>query len=269
MELLLMVWAFVGFIVVVCYGEHFAKVRKDRQKAWSAARPTFRAAAEEHRARLAEVGAENDFCTELCRVCNATIDVSGLSCTSQLYCANCQSIVMREEQNSSATEANFRICPVCKLYSCPQQFRIAYVLYFGIAFYRSAGYVECCHACVRPLAWKMFFLNALTILPMPIGLVQLVVAYLGGSRFSKNLSRLDDANEKAIRNNSGKTALQAYEEILRRHPVSAGVKYNAGITCLRAGLMQEARSYFISALEDCANFRPAYDGLFATTNTSS
>jgi tetratricopeptide (TPR) repeat protein len=71
---------------------------------------------------------------------------------------------------------------------------------------------------------------------------------------------LDRANLRA-RAGDLRGALEGYRRILERVPHSAGLKYNLGLALLKQGDTARAAETFQLALEDCANYGPAYQAL--------
>lgn len=215
-------------------------------------------AAEARYHELAKCGHAAAYRAEQCPHCGAAVEISGLPATAQIYCPHCQALATRPggAPQPPRDEAHYRLCPVCKLYAAPQTFRVGYVAFFVVAIVRSFGSVECCHACVRPHARGYFFKNLLTLVPAPLGLLQVLWAYLGGARFATAFKGLDEANTLSHRKQL-EPALGHYQAILQRVPVSAGIKYNCGLTCLRCGDLVRADQFFVAALADCSNLIPA------------
>ena len=71
---------------------------------------------------------------------------------------------------------------------------------------------------------------------------------------------LDTGNIKA-RNGDLSGALGQYRAILEQVPHCAGVKYNLGLALRKQHQPEQAADSFRIALEDCANYTPAYSQL--------
>lgn len=268
LAILLLMWSAIFLFGLIGMSFWYGgQSRERRQTIKSGVERTHRAAEARYH-ELAHKGCASAYRAEQCPHCGAAVETSGLPATAQIYCPHCQALATRPggAVKGPKDEAHFRICPVCKLYAAPKNFRVGYVAFFVIAFVRSFGTVECCHACVRPHARGYFFKNLLTLVPMPLGLLQIMWAYLGGSRFSPAFKGLDEANGLSQQKQFD-TALALYQAILQRVPVSAGIKYNCALTCLRRGDLARAEQFFLAALADCSNFIPAVHGLEAVRST--
>lgn len=216
--------------------------------------------ADMHRKDLEEKGHGHTFRTEQCPQCQATVDLSAMPRTPQLYCPFCQSLsTVGPAAEPVSGEKHLRLCDECGMFSKPQRFTIFY-FYFVLLFYGWWSKVTWrCPACMRGEAWKMLFGNLLFVLGVPVALVQLFRSY-GGTDISGPFRGLDKGNIKA-RNGDSSGALAHYRAILDRVPQCAGLKYNLGLALLQEGDKGRAAEAFAVALDDCANYLPAYQRL--------
>lgn len=197
------------------------------------------------------------FRTEMCPHCDATIDLSGMDKTPQVYCHWCDTISTKI--GAVKEEASYRCCASCGLYSQPKLFTI----FYSFGHVHTHRYVVRCNPCMRPDGWKMLFGNLIGILGIPVAITQLVRAYFGGSRFSKTFRELDDGNAAARRGDLAR-AEAAYAAILGRNQTLAGVLYNLAL--LHQGKnAQKSAIAARAALRACSNYTPAAQVLEGAT----
>ncbi len=220
--------------------------------------------AEMHRKELEESGAGRTFRGQNCPACGAVVDLTGMAKTPQVSCPFCHTIsTLRSGDGGPVTEIErgYRLCDQCGMYSNPRQFTIFYFYFLLVVYGWRSGTTWRCPGCMRGEAWKMFFGNLIFVLGVPVALIQLFRSY-GGTGLGGLYPGLDSANLKASRGDlTG--AIGAYQKILARRPVSAGVKHNIGMAFLRQNRPQEAARMFEFALADCANYQPAAAALAA------
>ena len=214
-----------------------------------------------HREKLEEEGRGHDYRHEQCPHCGATLILTEMPRTPQLYCHFCNTLATVDPTvEALAGERDLRICDECGMFSKPRKFTVFY-FYFLVFFYgwnyRSTWR---CPACMRGDAWKMFFGNLPFVLGVPVALTQLGRSY-GGSVIGP-FAGLDTANIKARKGNA-LGALAGYRAILQRVSHSAGVKYNLGLALRQQKDTARAVEMFRLALEDCSNYVPAYHHLAA------
>jgi hypothetical protein len=212
--------------------------------------------AEAHREALVEQGQAQKFRSAICPHCQATIDLTGMPPSPQVYCPFCHTLgTMDAPEGPIKAEAQYRLCDECGMYSKPRKFTIFY-FYFLLVFY---GFYQQetwrCPACMRPEAWKMLFGNLLFVIGVPVALVQLFRSY-GGTDIGSLFAGLDSANLKARQGNLA-GAIEGYRRILTEHPAAAGIKYNIGLAALSKNDWAGAAEIFEHALHDCANYQPA------------
>lgn len=212
--------------------------------------------AKHHREELEQKGLGHTYRDEECPVCQATIVLTDMKETPQLYCHFCDSLVTIDPSEQSVKkEETFKICEECGMYSRPQKFTIFYFYFLLVVYGWWSKPTWRCPACMRGEAWKMLFGNLLFVLGVPVALVQLYRSYTGDS-IGGSFKGLDTGNIRARKGNiTG--ALEQYRAILDRVPYSAGVKYNLGKALLIEGEDVRAMKSFELALEDCANYAPA------------
>lgn len=221
--------------------------------------------AEAHKEYLQSKGLERTYREAVCPVCSATIALTGMAESPQLYCHFCHSLTTLPSSEEPAAvvpkEERYKICHECGMYSRPQKFTIFY-FYFLIVFYGWWSQETWrCPGCMRKQAWKMLFGNMPFVLGVPVAITQLVRCYTGDV-IGGPYKGLDAGNTKA-RKGKMKAALDIYLSILSRVPNSAGIKYNVGVALLAQGELERAAETFERALEDCSNYVPAYQQLRA------
>lgn len=216
--------------------------------------------AELHKKELQKKGGSHSYRDELCPKCGATILLSDMAPTPQLYCHFCDTLTTVEPPQSGVPgEQELRVCEECGMFSKPRKFTVFY-FYFLLVVYGWRYYSTWrCPACMRGLAWKMFFGNFLFVLGVPVAVYQLFRSY-GGTDGSGPFKALDASNLKA-RKGDVLGSLEGYRSILDQVPHSAGIKYNLGLALLQQEDLQRASESFRVALDDCSNYVPAYSML--------
>ncbi len=213
-----------------------------------------------HQEELEEKGLGHTFRQEQCPRCTATIILSDMPQSPQLYCHFCDSLTTIDpESDPIPQERDLRVCEECGMYTKPQKFTI-FCFYFLVVFYGfSSNSTWRCPPCMRGEAWKMLFGNFFFVLGVPTAIWQLIRSY-GGSSVGGKFKGLDTGNIKARKGDLA-GALESYRNILGNVPVSAGVKYNLGMALLAQEKEENAESTFELALQDCSNYVPAYGQL--------
>lgn len=219
--------------------------------------------AKHHRETLRKKGIEHSYRDENCPVCDATLILTDMPRSPQVYCHFCDSLstIDKAVDQPVKNEHLFKICEECGMYSQPRKFTIFYFYFLLVVYGWWSKASWRCPACMRKEAWKMFFGNLPFVIGVPVALTQLTRCYstdaVGGP-----FKGLDTGNIKAKKGDlSG--ALTLYRGILERIPHSAGVKYNLGMSLLAQGDRERAADTFELALDDCSNYVPAYHQLKA------
>ncbi len=196
-----------------------------------------------------------------CPKCQAMILLEGTA-TPQFYCRYCESIITEFDEQLQQIELDYQLCSRCEMYSRPRKFTVFFfyfVVYFGGIHVDS---VYCCPGCFRKTAWSMLFGNLPFLIGVPVAIQQLRHCYWGAIR-SGPFRGLHEAN-KYLKVGKIPAALSLYEEILQRHPLSAGVKYNIALGLARQNDHQHAVEMLELALQDCQNYVPAQQQLVET-----
>ena len=213
--------------------------------------------AEFHKQRLEKKGRLAEFRDEECPQCGATLVLTDMPETPQLYCQFCNSLSTIDAMHDPpAGEHHLKICDECDRFSKPRKFTVFYFVFLVVVYYVSHRSTWRCPACMRGDAWKMLFGNLPFLIGVPVAMVQLARSY-GGSVTGGAYHGLDAANLKARRGDL-MGALEGYRAILDRVPHSAGVKYNLGRALLDQGETARAAATLELALDDCSNYVPAY-----------
>lgn len=213
--------------------------------------------AEFHKERLQKQGRLAAFRDEECPNCGATLVLTDMPLTPQLYCQFCNTLSTTDAMVDPPTgERDLRICDECNMYSKPRKFTVFYFVFLVFVYYFSQRSTWRCPACMRGDAWKMLFGNLIFVIGVPVAITQLIRSY-GSSVAGGPFKGLDAANLKARKGNL-MGALEGYRAILDRVPHSAGVKYNLGRALLEQGETARAADTFQLALDDCTNYVPAY-----------
>lgn len=212
--------------------------------------------ADHHREQLATAGRAHDYRDAVCPECDATIIVSDMLKSPQLFCHFCESL-STIDQNPPQGESKLRLCEECGMYSQPLKFTTFYFYFLLVVYGWRSNTAWKCRACMRSDAWKMLAANFIFILGVPWAIYQLIRAYSGGSMIEGAYAGLNGANIAARKQNWDK-ATQAYRQVLENVGVSAGVKYNLGLALREADRDDQAARSFELALQDCSNYAPAY-----------
>lgn len=218
--------------------------------------------ARQHREMLGKKGVEHTYRDAVCPVCGATLVLSDMPRSPQLYCHFCDSLTTIDPAARPVKdEREFKLCEECGMYSRPRKFTVFY-FYFLVVFYGWWSKPTWrCPGCMRGEAWQMLLGNFLFVLGLPVAIAQLVRCY-GSDVVAGPFKGLDTGNLLAKKGDPV-GALRLYRGILERVPHSAGVKYNLGMALLTQGDKQRAAEAFELALEDCSNYVPAYQRLKA------
>lgn len=216
--------------------------------------------ARHHRETLKAKGLEHAYREEHCPVCSATLILTDMPRSPQVYCHFCDSLTTIEETETLVkNEHVFKICEECGMYSQPRKFTIFYFYFLLVIYGWWSKATWRCPVCMRKEAWKMLFGNLPFVLGVPVAITQLTRCYTSDA-VSGAFKGLDTGNIRA-RNGNVVGALDLYRRILERVPHSAGVKYNLGMALLAQGDRERAADTFELALEDCSNYVPAYHQL--------
>lgn len=215
--------------------------------------------AEFHREELVKEGRTDAFRSENCPCCGATLILTDMERTPQLYCHFCDTLTTVTDPELAHQETDLRLCEECGMFSKPRKFTIFYFWCLLVVYGWKSASTYRCPACMRGEAWKMFFGNLVFLIGLPVAVVQLIRSYGGGIK-SGPFAGLDAANMKA-REGQLAEALGTYREILGRVPQSAGLKYNIGLALMQQQDIARAAESFRLSLEDCSNYAPAYGAL--------
>ena len=215
--------------------------------------------AEMRRAELEKKGQSHVFRSIVCPACQSTLDLTGKAETPQVFCEFCHTISTVNADGTAEPEHGFRLCDECGMYSQPRRFTIFYFYFLLVVYGYQTRSTWRCPGCMRSEAWKMLLGNLLFVLGVPVALVQLFRSY-GGTSVGGKYAGLDGANLRA-RGGDVTGAISAYQKILDRVPVTAGVKYNIGIALAQQDQVQEAAQMFEYSLGDCSNYQPAATAL--------
>lgn len=217
----------------------------------------------QERQRLMEQGDLVGLREQECRYCRATILLSGLPETPQVYCEVCDSLFTTDAPTEQQSlEQQYRICDECGMYSHPRKFTTFYFYFLFVIYGIWNKTTVRCPACMRGESWKMLLGNTPGLIGLPFSVVQLYRSYSPRS-VEGPMRGLDDAN---IRLRQGKIdpALDDYEKLMDAQPINAGIKYNIGTGLVQKQEFQHAQRVFEMSLDDCGNYWPALQGLLAT-----
>lgn len=214
--------------------------------------------AQKEKKELESKGEGHRYRDESCRHCRATVVLTDMEPSPQVYCGYCDELSTTDAKPALlSAERGLKICEECGMFSRPKKFTIFYFYFLVVLWGCRQQAAWRCPACMRGEAWKMFFGNLFFILGVPVAIAQLIRAY-GGS-ISGPFAGLDKANIKASQGDPMK-AVDDYRAILKRVPNSAGIKFNIGMGLLKQKTELAAESFKL-ALKDCANYSPAANAL--------
>lgn len=215
--------------------------------------------AQAHREALVKKGEGHLYREQICPECRATLILSRMPATPQLYCEFCDTLTTVDDpQAAPAGERALKLCDSCGMFSRPRKFTVFYFYFLLVVYGWRQQITWRCPACMRGDAWKMFFLNLPFVLGVPVAIAQLIRSY-GGDIGAGPFAGLDSANLKARKGDFAE-ATAKYRAILSQIRHSAGVKYNIGLTLLKDHPQLAAES-LEGALRDCANYQPAFQSL--------
>lgn len=210
-----------------------------------------------HREKLIEAGRGAAYREAICPRCKATIVLSDMPASPQVYCHYCDSLTTLDAARGEvAGESKLKLCEECGMYSQPRKFTIFYFYFLLVVYGWWSRATWRCPGCMRGEAWKMLFGNLLFLLGAPVAIAQLLRCY-GGAVIGGTFRGLDGANLRAKKGDVV-GALSGYRTILDRVPHSAGIKYNLALALLQQGEEQRAAEMLELALTDCVNYAPAY-----------
>ena len=213
--------------------------------------------AEGHRKKLDGSGRGGEFRTAACPHCTATVVLSGMPETPQLFCPFCGALsITATAAEPPKWEKLHQICDECGYFSAPRKFTVFYFYFLVVAYGWRSRTTFRCPACMRPDAWKMLAGNAPFVLGVPVALTQLARTY-GSDLVGGPYAGLDAGNKAARKGKFG-VAVAKYRAILDRVGAGAGVKYNLGLALQGEGDAARAADAFAASLADCANYAPAY-----------
>jgi len=216
--------------------------------------------AKQHKEELVKKGLGHTYRDEECPVCTARLILTDMPETPQLFCHFCDSLTTIDQAEEPVSrEEDYSLCEECGMFSKPQKFTIFYFYFLLVVYGWWSKTTRRCPPCMRGEAWKMLFGNLIFLLGVPVAIIQLIRCY-GADTVSGKFKGLNAGNVHARAGDVAK-ALEMYREILERVPFSAGVKYNLGMALLMQGDDERAADTFELALEDCANYVPAYQQL--------
>ncbi|MFT5522309.1 MAG: hypothetical protein ACI9HK_000252, partial [Pirellulaceae bacterium] len=137
--------------------------------------------AESHQQELVKEGQGHTFRKAICPHCDATIDLTNMPATPQVYCGFCKRLGTLPTVTESAKpgENKYGLCEECGMYSQPRKFTIFYFYFLVVIYGWSSNETYRCPACMRGEAWKMLLGNFLFVLGIPVALIQLFRAYGG------------------------------------------------------------------------------------------
>jgi len=213
--------------------------------------------AEAHEQEMIKQGQGHTFRKEICPHCDATINLTNMAVTPQVYCEFCHRVgtLTTALESSQAGEKDYGLCDECGMYSQPRKFTMFYFYFLLVVYGWSSNETYRCPACMRGEAWKMLAGNFLFVLGVPFALLQLFRAY-GGTDIGSLYGGLDKANLLA-RGKKFENAVEAYQAILKKTPLAAGVKYNIALAFLHNDDTEGASHMLEFVLKDCANYEPA------------
>ncbi len=215
--------------------------------------------------KLQQEGRIEAYRDQKCPHCDATILLTGMQPTPQVYCEFCDTLftvgTVGPEQENTKFEKDYRICDECGMYSHPRKFTIFYFYFLLVIYGWYSNTTVRCPACMRPEAWKMLFGNLFGFIGLPVAFVQLYRSYSGRTGGGP-LKGLDDANILA---NKGKVdlALEKYDTVMDNVPINAGVKFNIATGLLNKNELDHAEAMYQMSLDDCANYWPSIRGLIS------
>jgi len=221
--------------------------------------------AKSHKEALEKKGEGHHYREETCPECHATLILSRMPHTPQLYCHFCDALMtVGDPKAVPVGERALKLCDSCGMFSKPRKFTIFYFYFLLVVYGWRQQITWRCPACMRGDAWKMLFGNLMFILGVPVAITQLIRSY-GGDIAGGPFKGLDSANLKA-RKGDFTGAIGKYRNILGQIRRSAGIKYNIGLGLLKEQPKLAAES-FESALQDCANYQPAFRALLQCYQT--
>jgi len=217
--------------------------------------------ARQEQEELSSKGEGHLYRDEKCPYCTATVVLSRMPQSPQIFCPFCQTIATLDETTRPPGEQEIATCPRCEMYSRPQQFEVGYILFLLVAVVHKSQQEWCCPICIRKDVWKMLFTNLPTLIGSPAAFYQMWRAYVS-SPIRGTFAGLDAGNGSARKGN-WEQALEKYRGILERAPHAAGIHYNIGLALAGENETDRAIDAFELALKECSNYGPAYRHLRA------
>ncbi len=203
-----------------------------------------------HRTLKAQ-GQEHLIRTEMCPVCDSTVDLSGLEATQYVYCRFCESIFSADRSQVTSGE-QYRICDDCSMFDRIQAYPEFYFYFLLIVYGFSYKKRFLCDSCAHRLFLKALGLNLLFLIGLPTAIWVKIKSMVGRE---ERFAALPEANALA-RAGQPREASLGYDAILRNQPNHPAILRNQAMGHLNAGDETTAIDLLRRSLASCNQYLP-------------
>lgn len=214
--------------------------------------------ADEKKRELNHLGQSDQFRAETCPNCRATIEVSGQTKASYLYCGYCESTFRAAqsggwESSPEAKGAKAGQCEDCGFWGRIKGYTEFYFYFLVYIYGWRSKRLFICDSCADRIFWKNAAINFPFVLGTPSALILKTRAVSGRDA---NWKKLAKANKMARKSNASGAAF-VYEELLQTWPEHPGLLFDLALARTLAGEIDTARNFAQRALKSCPNYEPA------------
>ncbi len=214
-------------------------------------RHSSRARAKAHQRQLELAGKAEEYRAKVCPHCQATVDLSGLDSTRNIYCRYCESVFTGHDQIVTNGD-DHRHCDECNMFDRVRGFTEFYFYFLLIIYGFSSNRRFLCDDCALKMTRKMFFINFIFVLGLfPTIYNRIKIA----SGKKEELKKLAQANNLAKKGKFTE-ASEIYEQISGTFENHPGILQNQAIAAAITTEEAQMGTYLMRALKSCSNYGP-------------
>lgn len=211
-----------------------------------------RVRANAHQNNLTQHGQEDQFRSERCPACNATINLTGLPDSPYLFCPACEALAVKNPSTgrripvSTPENARQGQCEVCGYYGRVKEYKETNMDYYVVVRVYKTTFRQTCDSCASEYARQNKY-DAFR------GLGTMLKTKRGQGETWK---RLAHANSLAAQKQLTE-AIEIYNELLQEWPSHPGVLFDLAMAHMAVRKRAEAEAFARRALKACSNYGPA------------